>query len=183
MSALLTAGVGECVRALGGDTVERFKHLHQQARRAAARPGWRYLRAVSEPSAVADPVAGVGEFAAAIVTSVSYYVDDHFIPYTGARHEGMEQQAGPAGPRRYLIAHDGRAVCFVTGEPSGLSVAQGAGRAEEQAHGVRARVRPRAAPARSQDVHWVTCRRASAAGPHHDHRCSRTHKPGTPVRA
>ena len=33
------------------------------------------------------------------VTSGVYYVDDHFVPYTGrqAGREGLEQQAGPGG--------------------------------------------------------------------------------------
>ena len=72
------------------------------------------------------------------VTSGVYYVDDHFVPYTGAKPvaKGWNNKRGRAERGRadtHVTAHDGRAVCFVTGEPSGLSrhAAQGAGRAEE----------------------------------------------------
>ena len=61
------------------------------------------------------------------VASGVYYVDDHFVPYTGPKpitkgsndKRGKAEQ-GRADPR--VTAHDGPAVYFVTGEPSGLSV-------------------------------------------------------------
>ena len=61
------------------------------------------------------------------VTSGVYYVDDHFVPYTGAKPvaKGWNNKRGRAEKGRadtHVTAHDGRAVCFVTGEPSGLSV-------------------------------------------------------------
>ena len=61
------------------------------------------------------------------VASGVYYVDDHFVPYTGAKPvaKGWNNKRGKAERGRadtHVTAHDGRAVCFVTGEPSGLSV-------------------------------------------------------------
>jgi hypothetical protein len=60
------------------------------------------------------------------VASGVYYVDDHFVPYTGAKPvaKGWNNKRGRAERGRadtHVTAHDGRAVCFVTGEPSGLS--------------------------------------------------------------
>ena len=65
--------------------------------------------------------------AAGPVASGVYYVDDHFVPYTGAKPvaKGWNNKRGKAERGRadtHVTAHDGRAVCFVTGEPSGLSV-------------------------------------------------------------
>ena len=61
------------------------------------------------------------------VTSGVYYVDDHFVPYNGAKPvgKGWNNKRGRAEKGRadtHVTAHDGRAVCFVTGEPSGLTV-------------------------------------------------------------
>ena len=80
----------------------------------------------------ADPLELQRMFAAAMlaadpVTSGVYYVDDHFVPYTGAKPvgKGWNNKRGRAERGRadtHVTAHDGRAVCFVTGEPSGLSV-------------------------------------------------------------
>ena len=49
------------------------------------------------------------------------------MPYTGAKPvgKGWNNKRGRAEKGRadtHVTAHDGRAVCFVTGEPSGLSV-------------------------------------------------------------
>ena len=56
-----------------------------------------------------------------------YYVDDHFVPYTGAKpvakgrnNKGGKAERGHADT--HVTAHDGRAVCFITGEPPGLTV-------------------------------------------------------------
>ena len=58
------------------------------------------------------------------VTSGVYYVDDHFVPYAGAEPvpKGWNNKRGRAerGPAdTHVTAHDGRAVCFVTGNPPG----------------------------------------------------------------
>src|SRR5207344_3561969 len=79
-----------------------------------------------------DPLRLQRMFASAMlaadpVTSGVYYVDDHFVPYTGAKPvgKGWNNKRGRAERGRadtHVTAHDGRAVCFVTGDPSGLSV-------------------------------------------------------------
>ena len=115
------------------------------------------------------------------VTSGVYYVDDHFVPYTGAKPvaKGWNNKRGRAERGRadtHVTAHDGRAVCFVTGEPSGLTVTLPKALAElKKAAGPGARImlgfdRGGAYPqvfthCREQDVHWVTYRRAPLAVP------------------
>src|SRR5512142_1230564 len=79
-----------------------------------------------------DPLEVQRMFASAMlaadpVTSGVYYVDDHFVPYAGAKPvaKGWNNKRGRAERGRadtHVTAHDGRAVCFVTGEPSGLTV-------------------------------------------------------------
>jgi hypothetical protein len=187
--ALLTA-VSMCF-ALGADTVEQFKHLAAAdagpLAGLAVLPGLRTLRShLARIADAADPVAVQAMFAAAMlaadpVTSGVYYVDDHFVPYTGARPvaKGWNNKRGRAERGRadtHVTAHDGRAVCFVTGEPSGLSVTLPRALAElKRAAGPGARImlgfdRGGAYPqvfthCRGQDVHWVTYRRAPLAVP------------------
>ena len=115
------------------------------------------------------------------VTSGVYYVDDHFVPYAGAKPvaKGWNNKRGRAERGRadtHVTAHDGRAVCFVTGEPSGLSVTLPKALAElKKAAGPGAKIMlgfdrggayPQVFPhCRDQDVHWVTYRRAPLAVP------------------
>src|ERR1035441_941528 len=132
--ALLTA-VSMCF-ALGAATTEQLKHLAAaEAGPLAglgALPGLRALR--PELARIADgtdPLALQRLFASAMlaadpVASGVYYVDDHFVPYTGAKPvaKGWNNKRGRAERGRsdtHVTAHDGRAVCFVSGEPSGLS--------------------------------------------------------------
>src|ERR1019366_6270016 len=105
----------------------------------------------------------------------------HFVPYTGAKPvgKGRDNKRGRAEKGRadtQVTAHDGRAVCFVTGEPSGLSVTLPKALAElKKAAGPGAKImvgpgRGGACPqvfrhCREQQVHWVTCRRAPLAVP------------------
>ena len=187
--ALLTA-VSMCF-ALGADTVEQFKHLAAADAGPLAGlgvlPGLRTLRPhLARIADAADPLAVQAMFASAMlsadpVTSGVYYVDDHFVPYTGARPvaKGWNNKRGRAEPGRadtHVTAHDGRAVCFVTGEPSGLSVTLPKALAElKKAAGPGAKImlgfdRGGAYPqvfthCRSQGVHWVTYRRAPLAVP------------------
>ena len=187
--ALLTA-VSMCF-ALGADTVEQFKHLAAADAGPLAGlgvlPGLRTMRThLARIADAADPVAVQAMFAAAMlaadpVTSGVYYVDDHFIPYTGAKPvaKGWNNKRGRAERGRadtHVTAHDGRAVCFVTGEPSGLSVTLPRALAElKRAAGPGAKImlgfdRGGAYPqvfahCRAQDVHWVTYRRAPLAVP------------------
>ena len=123
--------------ALGAVTIEQFKHLAAAdagpLAGLAVLPGLRTLR--PRLAAIADgtdPVAVQRLFASAMlaadpVLSGVYYADDHFVPYTGAKPvaKGWNNKRGKAERGRadtHVTAHDGRAVCFVTGEPSGLSV-------------------------------------------------------------
>ena len=187
--ALLSA-VSMCF-ALGADTIEQFKHLAAAdagpLAGLAVLPGLRTLRShLARIADGADPVAAQAMFAAAMltadpVTSGVYYADDHFVPCTGAKPvaKGWNNKRGRAERGRagaHVTAHDGRAVCFVTGEPSGLGVTLPKALAElRKAAGPGARImlgfdRGGAYPqvfahCRSQDVHWVTCRRAPLAVP------------------
>src|SRR5260370_843369 len=133
--ALLSA-VSICF-ALGAATTEQFQHL--AAADAGPLAGLRTLPRLRTlpphlpriPDA-ADPVMLQAMFASPMlpphpVTSGVYYVDDHFVPYTGAKPvaKGWNNKRGRAEKGRadtHVTAHDGRAVCFVTGQPSGLSV-------------------------------------------------------------
>jgi transposase len=188
--AALLSAVSMCF-ALGAATTEQFKHLAAAEAGPlaglAALPGLRALR--PRLAAIADrtdPVALQRMFASAMlaadpVTSGVYYVDDHFVPYTGAKPvaKGWNNKRGRAERGRadtHVTAHDGRAVCFVTGEPSGLSVTLPRALAElKKAAGPGAAImlgfdRGGAYPqvfahCRDQGVHWVTYRRAPLAVP------------------
>jgi hypothetical protein len=188
--AALLSAVSMCF-ALGAATTEQFKHLAAAdagpLAGLAVLPGLRALR--PRLAAIADgtdPVALQRMFASAMlaagpVTSGVYYVDDHFVPYTGAKPvaKGWNNKRGKAERGHadtHVTAHDGRAVCFVTGEPSGLSVTLPKALAElKKAAGPGAAImlgsgRGGAYPqvfahCRDQGVHWVTYRRAPLAVP------------------
>jgi hypothetical protein len=187
--ALLSA-VSMCF-ALGAATTEQFKHLAAAEAGPLAglsrlpdlrtlRPG---LAAIADR---ADPLRLQRMFASAMlaagpVTSGVYYVDDHFVPYTGAKPvgKGWNNKRGRAEKGRadtHVTAHDGRAVCFTSGEPSGLSVTLPKALAElKKAVPAGTRImlgfdRGGAYPkvfthCREQGVHWVTYRRAPLAVP------------------
>jgi hypothetical protein len=187
--ALLTA-VSMCF-ALGAATTEQFKHLAAaEAGPLAglgALPGLRALRpALARIADRTDPVALQRMFASAMlaadpVASGVYYVDDHFVPCTGAKPvaKGWNNKRGRAEKGRadtHVTAHDGRAVCFVSGEPSGLSATLPLALAElKKAAGPGAGImlgfdRGGAYPqvfthCREQEAHWVTYRRAPLAVP------------------
>ena len=186
----LLAAVSACF-ALGAATTEQFKHLAatEAGPLAGLRtlPGLRTLRpALAAIADRADPLELQRMFAAAMlaadpVASGVYYVDDHFVPYTGAKpvSKGWNNKRGRAEKGRadtHVTAHDGRAVCFVTGEPSGLSVTLPKALSElKKAAGPGTKImlgfdRGGAYPAvfthcREQQVHWVTYRRAPLAVP------------------
>ena len=186
----LMSAVSMCF-ALGAATVEQFKHLAAaEAGPLAglgALPGLRALRpALAAIADRTDPLQLQAMFASAMlaadpVTSGVYYVDDHFVPYAGAKPvpKGWNNKRGRAEKGRadtHVTAHDGRAVCFVTGEPSGLSRTLPKALAElRKAAGPGAKImlgfdRGGAYPqvfthCRDQQVHWVTYRRAPLAVP------------------
>jgi transposase len=189
-AARLLAAVSACI-GLGYATTEQFKHL--QAAEAGplaglvTLPDLRTLRpALAGIADRTDPLRLQQLFAAAMlaadpVTSGVYYVDDHFVPYTGAKPvgKGWNNKRGRAEKGRagtHVTAHDGRAVCFVSGEPSGLTVTLPKALAElRKAAGPGAKImvgfdRGGAYPqvfrhCREQNVHWVTYRRAPLAVP------------------
>ena len=188
--AALLSAVSMCF-ALGAATTEQFKHLAAAEAGPlaglAVLPGLRALR--PQLAAIAgrtDPLRLQSMFASAMlaadpVTSGVYYVDDHFVPYTGAKPvgKGWNNKRGRAEKGRadtHVTAHDGRAVCFVTGEPSGLTVTMPKALAElKKAAGPAAKImlgfdRGGAYAqvfrhCRDQDAHWVTYRRAPLAVP------------------
>jgi hypothetical protein len=187
--ALLTA-VSMCF-ALGAATTEQFKHLAAAEAGPLAGlgtlPGLRVLRPeLAKIADGTDPLKLQQMFASAMlaadpVTSGVYYVDDHFVPYTGAKPvaRGWNNKRGRAERGRadtHVTAHDGRAVCFVSGEPSGLSTTLPKALAElKKAAGPGAEImlgfdRGGAyaqvfTHCRDQQVHWVTYRRAPLAVP------------------
>jgi len=186
---LLTA-VSMCF-ALGAATAGQYKHLAAaEAGPLAglpALPGLRALRpALAGIADRTDPLEiqslfAAGMLAADPVVSGVYYVDDHFVPYTGAKPvaKGRDNKRGRAEKGRadtHVTAHDGRAVCFVSGEPSGLTATLPKALAElRKAAGPGADImlgfdRGGAyaqvfAHCREQQVHWVTYRRAPLAVP------------------
>jgi len=188
--AALLSAVSMCF-ALGAATTEQFKHLAAAEAGPlaglAVLPGLRALR--PQLAAIADrtdPLRLQSMFASAMlaadpVTSGVYYVDDHFVPYAGAKPvaKGWNNKRGRAERGRadtHVTAHDGRAVCFVTGEPSGLTVTMPKALAElKKAAGPAAKImlgfdRGGAYAqvfrhCRDQDAHWVTYRRAPLAVP------------------
>ncbi len=184
----LLAAVSACF-ALGAATAEAFKHLAGAEAGPLAGlvtlPALRTLRPrLSAIADRADPLELQRMFASAmlaadpVVSNVSY-AGDHFVPYTGAKPvgKGRDNQRGRAERGRadtHVTAHDGRAVCFVTGDPSGLSVTLPKALAELKRTvpgGSRIMLGSGGAyPAvfthcREQNVHWVTYRRAPLAIP------------------
>ena len=177
--------------ALGAATIEQVKHLTAACAGPlaglAVLPHLRTLRpALAAIADAADPLAlqemaARAMLAADPVTSGVYYVDDHFVPYAGAKPvaKGWNNKRGKAERGRadtHVTAHDGRAVCFVTGEPSGLAVTLPKALAElKKAAPPGAGImlgfdRGGAYPqvfrhCREQGVHWVSYRRAPLAVP------------------
>ena len=132
--ALLTAA--SMAFALGAAPVEATRHLipAQAGPLAglAALPELRTLR--PRLAAIADgcdPLALQASLARAMLAADApvlpvYFVGDHFVPYCGAKPvmkgwntKRTHAQKGRAGT--LVTDYGGRAVCFVTGEPSGLA--------------------------------------------------------------
>ena len=188
--AALLSAVSMCF-ALGAATAEQVKHLVPgeagPLAGLAVLPSLRTLRPrLAAIADAADPLELQAAFAAAMLaaspeTSGVYYVDDHFVPYAGAKPvgKGWNNKRGRAERGRadtHVTTADGRAVCFVTGEPSGLSVTLPKALAELKKTvpaGTEIMLgfdRGGAYPAvfthcRDNNVHWVTYRRAPLAIP------------------
>ena len=178
--------------ALGSNTIEGIKHLARPDAGAivglAAMPELRTLR--PRLGAIADgvdPLAIQRAFANALVSAGEtqaqqvFFVDDHFIAYSGARPlaKGWNTKRRHAQRGRddtFIIDLAGRAICFSSGEPSGLSVT---------IHGVVAQLRAICGPQarlllgfdrggsypvcfsklRDAGVDWVTYRRGKLVEP------------------
>ncbi|HET9560332.1 MAG TPA: transposase, partial [Actinomycetota bacterium] len=122
--------------ALGACTVEGSKHLPRAEAGAAvglrAIPELKTLRArLAGLAEGADPLALQRGFAAGMLAADPagdpvYFVDDHFVPYAGARPVGKgwntkRRHAQPGRDDTLVVDARGRAVVFGTGEPSGLA--------------------------------------------------------------
>ena len=132
--ALLT--VTAAAFALGVSSAEGTKHLvRDQAgivAGIAVLPELRTLRPrLGMIAGGCDPLALQRQLAAAMLAADApglhvYYVDDHFVPYEGARPvpKGWNTKRRHAQPGRadtVVSDYQGRAVCFATGDPSGLA--------------------------------------------------------------
>src|SRR5258707_7541668 len=122
--------------ALGASSAEGTKHLIPAQAGILAGigrlPDPRTLRPRLAPIARAsDPLALQRQLAAAMLAADApglhvYYVDDHFVPYQGAKPvaKGWNTKRRHAQPGRadtMVSDYQGRAVCFAAGDPSGLS--------------------------------------------------------------
>ena len=122
--------------ALGASSAEGTKHLIPAQAGILAGigrlPDPRTLR--PRLAAIADhcdPLALQRQLAAAMFAADApglhvYYADDHFVPYEGARPvpKGWNTKRRHAQPGRadtVVTDYHGRAVCFATGDPSGLA--------------------------------------------------------------
>ncbi|MGB8381017.1 MAG: putative transposase [Dermatophilaceae bacterium] len=175
--------------ALGTGTIEASKHLPRaQAGPLAGTTVVAELRTLRARLAAladgSDPLALQRAFAAGMLKTDPapdpvYFVDDHFVPYTGARPVGKgwntkRRHAQPGRDDTLLVDARGRAVVFGSGEPTGLATTLPGVLAQ-----LRAVIGPNppvllgfdrggAYPAvftacRAAGAHWVTYRRAPLA--------------------
>ena len=132
--ALLTAT--SVAFALGVGSVEATKHLIRDQIGPLAGldrlPELRTLRPrLAELAEACDPLALQTDLATAMLNAEApllglYFVDDHFVPYEGAKPVGKgyntKRRHAQKGLADTLVTdYHGRAVCFVSGPPSGLT--------------------------------------------------------------
>jgi hypothetical protein len=132
--ALLTAT--SVAFALGVGSVEATKHLVRDQVGPLAGcdrlPELRTLRPrLSELAQACDPLRLQADLAAAMIAAEApllnlYFVDDHFVPYEGAKPVGKgyntkRRHAQKGLADTVVTDYHGRAVCFVSGPPSGLT--------------------------------------------------------------
>jgi transposase len=179
------------VFALGFASMEQAKHPDRAQVGPLAGievlPELRTLR--PRLSAIADRCDPLGlqrAFAAAMLaadpcTSGVYFIDEHFVPYTGKLPVGKgwntkRRHAEPGRVDTTVADAAGRAVCFTAGEPAGLSVSLPATLAElKKVTGDTTRImlgfdRGGAYPSvftacRDAGVDWITYRRGKPAAP------------------
>jgi predicted transcriptional regulator len=122
--------------ALGVSSVEATKHLIRAQvgplAGLAALPELRTLRPrLASLAALADPLELQRALGAAMLGCDApalglYFVDDHFVPYEGAKPVGKgwntKRRHAQRGRDDTLVAdYHGRAVCFASADPAGLS--------------------------------------------------------------
>jgi Transposase protein len=123
--------------ALGTSTVEASKHLvrHQLGPAAGITtlPELRTLRPrLAGLAEATDPLGLQRRLAAAMLAADApglglYFVDDHFVPYAGAKpvpkgYNTKRRHAQRGRDDTVVTDYHGRAVCFASGDPTGLSV-------------------------------------------------------------
>ncbi|MBA2471268.1 MAG: transposase [Pseudonocardiales bacterium] len=132
--ALLTATT--CAFALGVSSMEATKHLIRTQIGPLAGldrlPTLRTLRPrLAALAQGCDPLELQAKLAQAMVAADApllnlYFVDDHFVPYEGAKplakgYSTKRRHAQKGLADTLVTDYGGRAVCFVTGPPSGLT--------------------------------------------------------------
>jgi hypothetical protein len=132
--ALLTATT--VAFALGIGSVEATKHLIRDQIGPLAGldrlPELRTLRPrLGELAEACDPLRLQADLATAMIAAEApllglYFVDDHFVPYEGAKPVGKgyntkRRHAQKGLADTVVTDYHGRAVCFVSGPPSGLT--------------------------------------------------------------
>ena len=123
--------------ALGTATVEAGKHLVRAqlgpAAGITALPELRTLRPrLARLAQATDPLGLQRRLAAAMLGADApglglYFVDDHFVPYAGAKpvpkgYNTKRRHAQRGRDDTVVTDYHARAVCFASGDPSGLSV-------------------------------------------------------------
>ena len=123
--------------ALGTSTVEASKHLARAqlgpVAGITALPQLRTLRPrLARLAEATDPLGLQRRLAAAMLGADApglglYFVDDHFVPYAGAKpvpkgYNTKRRHAQRGRDDTVVTDYHARAVCFASGDPSGLSV-------------------------------------------------------------
>ncbi len=191
--------------SLGAATIEGVKHLTRAEAGVlvglARLPDLRTLRPrLATLADGCDPLALQRAFATAMLDtehceSGVYFVDDHFVPYTGAKPVGKgwntkRRHAERGRADTLVVDYTGRAVVFTTGEPSGLTKTLPAALAElRQVTGPTAKImlgfdRGGSYPSvfsacRDAAVDWITYRRAPLAVTRHLPLAAATTRNGT----
>lgn len=134
--------------ALGSGSVEAIKHLGRADLGAlaaiAAAPELATMRTrLGAMATGCDPLAVQAALARGLIASAEppeqvFFIDDHFVPYYGAAPvaKGWNTKRRHAQPGRddtYICDLSGRALCFTSSEPSGLSATMRATVAELRA--------------------------------------------------